>query len=176
MPKVEIESHEWCGEPLLGWMKKMNLWKKRTDSFCNYMTVMWDSKIRGDIQQLWSDVLLHLESFGYDFLPNVKILAKELKVLGRYLKGVNWVKYPRFLVLESTDWSVIFVMFFFCPCLDFICQPDCVKISSRGWPFHLCCGKFRASLWCVVFLSERRKEGSLSWRWYLFGKIWCKYI
>ena len=113
------------------------IYEKRTASFCNYMTVMWDSKIRGDIQQLWSDVLLHLESFGYDFLPNVKILAKELKVLGRYLKGVNWVKYPRFLLLKSTDWSVIFVMFFFfCPCLDFICQPDFVQISSRGWQLH----------------------------------------
>ena len=47
----------------------------------------------------------------------MKILAKELKVLGRYLKGVNWVKYPRFLLLKSTDWSVIFVMFF---CLGWI--------------------------------------------------------
>ena len=35
----------------------------------------------------------------------------------------------RILWRESIDWSVIFVMFFFCPCLDFICQPDCVQIS-----------------------------------------------
>ena len=119
------------------------IYEKRTASFCNYMTVMWDSKIRGDIQQLWSDVLLHLESFGYDFLPNVKILAKELKVFGRYLKRVNWVKILKIVVVK-VYWLECDICYVFLPCLDFICQPDCVQISSRGWQFHLCCGrKFR---------------------------------
>ena len=43
---------------------------------------------------------MHLESFGYDFLPNVKILAKELKVFGRYLKRVNWVKILKIVVVK----------------------------------------------------------------------------